>query len=304
MTPLIELFVMVEVRNISIKNYRGIKDIHFPPKAVNIFVGPNNCGKSSILEAIALNLTSSRNFKDSVDKNIWDELIKQRQYNRQFLINENERQAEIICDDLKLTIEFFKIGLPDDDRGKKIIEYFLKRINNFLNSKNVFGELFDEYRMRSRITDEVGKSQKTLFDIEEDLNVSNYFKESFSIYLENVKNSIMYQIMNCEKIIITGMNNKNNYDFVLFDINIQQISQMRYNPIFRRFLFEISREGIISIYGSPQDRNIGVIVNLELTSFPKNISHFYDLAVKKNKIKETVEGLKNRLEYLQDQKNR
>ena len=41
------------VRDFTIGCYRGIEDLELKDLAnVNIFVGPNNCGKTSILEAV------------------------------------------------------------------------------------------------------------------------------------------------------------------------------------------------------------------------------------------------------------
>ena len=41
------------VRDFTIGRYRGIEDLEIKDLAnVNIFVGPNNCGKTSILEAV------------------------------------------------------------------------------------------------------------------------------------------------------------------------------------------------------------------------------------------------------------
>jgi len=45
---------MLKVHSASIKNYRAIENLEFSPNSINVFVGPNNCGKSSVLEAIAL----------------------------------------------------------------------------------------------------------------------------------------------------------------------------------------------------------------------------------------------------------
>ena len=45
---------MLKVYSVSIKNYRAIENLEFSPNSINVFVGPNNCGKSSVLEAIAV----------------------------------------------------------------------------------------------------------------------------------------------------------------------------------------------------------------------------------------------------------
>lgn len=42
------------LEHLTIKNYKSIKELSFKPGRVNVFIGENGCGKSNILEAIAL----------------------------------------------------------------------------------------------------------------------------------------------------------------------------------------------------------------------------------------------------------
>ena len=41
-------------KEIYIKNYKSIKSLNIPLTKINVFIGPNNSGKTSILEAIML----------------------------------------------------------------------------------------------------------------------------------------------------------------------------------------------------------------------------------------------------------
>lgn len=42
------------LEQLTIKNYKSISELSFKPGRVNVFIGENGCGKSNILEAIAL----------------------------------------------------------------------------------------------------------------------------------------------------------------------------------------------------------------------------------------------------------
>ncbi len=42
----------MEIKEVKISNFKGITDLTFSPKKINIIVGKNNTGKTSILEAI------------------------------------------------------------------------------------------------------------------------------------------------------------------------------------------------------------------------------------------------------------
>lgn len=50
------------IKNVIVKNYRVLKDFEFSPKdGINIIVGDNNAGKSTLLEAIMIALSGKRN---------------------------------------------------------------------------------------------------------------------------------------------------------------------------------------------------------------------------------------------------
>ena len=54
--------VMSRIRAIQIKNFRGIKELHFiPSEGINCLIGPGDSGKSSILDAIDFCLGARRN---------------------------------------------------------------------------------------------------------------------------------------------------------------------------------------------------------------------------------------------------
>jgi len=42
------------IKNISIKNFKSIKDLEFKAKRINLFIGKPNTGKSNILEALGI----------------------------------------------------------------------------------------------------------------------------------------------------------------------------------------------------------------------------------------------------------
>ncbi|MHA1680683.1 MAG: AAA family ATPase [Promethearchaeota archaeon] len=51
------------IEEIRIQSYRGIDTLEFKPKTINIFVGKNNSGKSSVLNGIFLNLLGLHDYK-------------------------------------------------------------------------------------------------------------------------------------------------------------------------------------------------------------------------------------------------
>lgn len=55
------------IKDVKITDYKGIEEIHFPCESINIIVGPNNTGKSSILESIWMTISSLNNFEDVLE---------------------------------------------------------------------------------------------------------------------------------------------------------------------------------------------------------------------------------------------
>ncbi len=63
------------IRRVSITNFKAITKLEFEPHTLNIFVGRNNTGKSTVLEAIALACSSPR-FEDVLGTNLLAETLE------------------------------------------------------------------------------------------------------------------------------------------------------------------------------------------------------------------------------------
>ena len=44
----------INIEKIAIKNFKSLYDVSFKPGKVNVFIGANGSGKSSVLEAIGI----------------------------------------------------------------------------------------------------------------------------------------------------------------------------------------------------------------------------------------------------------
>ncbi len=58
------------IKGITIDGFRGIDHIEIEANTINVFVGRNDVGKSSILEAIALTLSAPNKYRDTLSGNI------------------------------------------------------------------------------------------------------------------------------------------------------------------------------------------------------------------------------------------
>ncbi len=61
-----------KINDISVSNFRGIDSLKFKPKDINIIVGPNNTGKSSLLNAISLGYYALNGFYENKSEEIFD----------------------------------------------------------------------------------------------------------------------------------------------------------------------------------------------------------------------------------------
>ncbi len=67
------------VRKISLRNFKGLDDLEVDGFGrINIFVGRNETGKSSILEALALCLSVQNAFMDSLGRKLLEHYFVQK----------------------------------------------------------------------------------------------------------------------------------------------------------------------------------------------------------------------------------
>ena len=85
------------IKYINIRGFRGIlNEISLHPARLNILVGRNNVGKSSILDAVSLVGSSLCDYEDVLGKNIIEGiLLGKKKIKPEHLINVQERSANI-----------------------------------------------------------------------------------------------------------------------------------------------------------------------------------------------------------------
>jgi AAA15 family ATPase/GTPase len=122
------------IKEITISNFRGIEELKIQLTAINLFIGANGTGKSSILEAIAL-AASSPSYVDCVGVNMLERVLFRRgtpyYANLQHLI-------KIGADNAAVTI------VKDDSKTNTIIEIYNK---DTIDSKKK--EYRDEYKLNN-----------------------------------------------------------------------------------------------------------------------------------------------------------
>ncbi|MBP1909797.1 AAA family ATPase [Methanolobus bombayensis] len=119
-----EKIYMKFIDEVNIKNYKGFSEMSLSCNSINIIVGPNNTGKSSILESIWMGLSSLNNYKDSID-NQFTEIIGNEDY--RYLVHNNEEkirpEISLILstqENRKIYLDYSESGLPNGENEKYI----------------------------------------------------------------------------------------------------------------------------------------------------------------------------------------
>jgi predicted ATPase len=87
---------MAPIEKLVIDGYRGIDHFEYEPNMINILVGRNNTGKSSILEAAAITYTAPTGFQDRLGNNIFEKIIERKGWeNLEYFINLKKKDKEL-----------------------------------------------------------------------------------------------------------------------------------------------------------------------------------------------------------------
>lgn len=98
------------INQINIKNFKSIVDMTIPLGRFNVIIGPNGCGKSNILEAIAFSAASTENKLD------YEYLINRdvRVSEPEFMINGFDDEDDDLPDDDENTKDIIRVQVDDD----------------------------------------------------------------------------------------------------------------------------------------------------------------------------------------------
>jgi len=85
----------VSIQKLVIDGYRGIDRFEYEPNMINVLVGRNGTGKSSILEAIAIAHTAPTGFLDRFGTNVLEMIMEEKGWEPEYLlrVTANERSS-------------------------------------------------------------------------------------------------------------------------------------------------------------------------------------------------------------------
>lgn len=272
---------MSNIKKIIVKNYRAIDFLEFSPKKVNIIVGPNNTGKSSLLNAISLILFGINQFKSDEFTNNFDRR-KLYPLNRQIYDN-NDNITEISLElentdnpirSVKLEMQFSKESVP----------------------KNIQGESFSLYHdseLDDRIKEEFKESEKYI-DYDEK---AEYIPEDIKRRIKEVSNRIRSDMMRSFRKTLYFKLFLNN-DLMLESYIPRRLSDTRY--FYRRPTedFLIYYKNINTINSLRNNIHCDFIYRSQLERF--TINQYFKKLLNSPKFYDVLEKLKQKIYYIYD----
>ena len=268
------------IKNVEITNYKGIEEMQFSCGSINIIVGPNNTGKSSILESIWMAVASLNDFEDNLETRL-SKITKTEDIRH--LIRQGKQKSTVALeifedDEIALDLLYSKKSYP-----KEVAEFFL----TFINRTPKFDDLDDDLypfgadlhmslldlqvleRRLDRLSGKAGSK-------EESGKLLKRVSENIESAIEEYKSSLIES----EKVFLTSKLNNNL-------INIRAIIMADYVdelPILNKESASIQK--IPLIISSPHIHG--------------DVSEIYKKLVNTKKLAEVLNILKNKIPYFED----
>lgn len=274
------------IKDIRITNYKGLEDIQFPCGSINIIVGPNNTGKSSILNSILLSISSLNHFKDSQEIELSD-ILDLDDVDIKYFVLQGEKKSTIeveIFDNNIITLDllYAERGYPEE-----VASDFIKFINRS-STQSTLDSIYHRdprRRVRSPIYDlsrEIRFLESSL-EKEETRNIEakkieiERMLKLMSERLESAIEEYRNELIKSEKLFFVS---KLNHNLIAMHVTMDEyIGEI---PV----LFEKSPYNIPIIISSPK-------INC-------NLSDLYKKLVNTKKLQDVLELLKNRIPYFED----
>lgn len=268
------------IKEIKISNYKGLEDFQFPCGSVNVLVGPNNTGKSSILESVFMSISSLNHFEDILETEL-SELFNLEDEELKYFINQGKRNAtvEIELYDkniLSLEILYSKEGYPQE-----VADDFL----NFINKASTEDALNSNYKIPPRmrlITREISDLSKDFGFLEKTMRGDDSLKK-----LEFEKENVLKIMAQKLEALIEEYRN----DMIKSE-KIFLISKLNHNIIAMHVTMDEYIEEIPVPINEKLSYNIPLIISNSKINY--NISNLYKQLVKTKKLRSVLDRLKNR----------
>ncbi|MBN1214669.1 MAG: ATP-binding protein [Candidatus Lokiarchaeota archaeon] len=246
-----------EIDNIDIENYRAIEKLSFSTKKINIIVGRNNTGKTSLMDAIYLGLLNINSFEN----------IRKKDFNFPLnnLIYKNRKQAKILLginhENRKMTFETiidFKKHIPKD-----------REFRSFL------------YREREEILeDELNKIKEKMKSLDIPVNKRMLFEEDYDLRKAEIINDIeiSFDESYSNTLFFTLLMNKNPISKYVYNKEYKNRSfYFGLNPFQNIVIYELLHERVKFLFNMIDQRKVNPKDNFKRILNSKDIFIFLEV---------------------------
>ncbi len=293
---------MGRIHNLKIQNFRGLVDVECSPRRINILVGRNNSGKSSVLEALALQLCSRNGFRDSGGNDVWHSLTRQRYYDPRFLINTAaDRAAIAIIDDTtttSLVLEGSHTGIPDNGRAGLVMNYYRESVEEYLGRFLLRSPVKYTTRDRTGIQLSVIDANGRQTGLDGTDNVPDQGNETdINEVLDTMRAPLLSSLIRSEKMVMTRAERETVTDLYLYSRGIAEGEER--GSIVYRFAQEMRTQRPETVFTKGRaDPNC--VFEFDRSVSPAEMNRLHDLVVERSRIQATLGYLKQQIGYLTD----
>lgn len=162
----------MRISTIKIKNFKGISSLEFNPKRINLIIGKNNTGKTSLIEAI--NLLFNPNETNRLYPNHLQNIIKSGSEHSELFVTANNKKIDLKikkADELE-TIYAFKNDLIDS---------LVKNLSNTKYSTEIIKAIKDE--LEKELTELIDPELKSML-----------IKDSITLFKDENEKKVYYSL--------------------------------------------------------------------------------------------------------------
>ena len=283
------------INDVEIINYKGLEEIQFPCESINIIIGPNNTGKSSILESIWMSISSLNNFEDTLEIELSDILKHEENDKIKHFIYQSKQHSKIKINLSGNNIIILNILYSKKDYPPEIAEFFLKYITEISEKRDLdflFQQSFNLDRVSIiemyKISGELKALENQFAHLEKEpvdedkqnknVLIENLMKERAE-KLDHFVEKYINEIIKSEKLSIISKHNNN-----LIDVHLLMKAYSGIIPIFKKEISNIDK--IPLVFSSPE-------IN-------EDILDIYKKLVNVKKLDAVLNILKGKIPYLED----
>ncbi|RLI87076.1 MAG: hypothetical protein DRO98_04540 [Archaeoglobales archaeon] len=284
---------MPTINEIKIENYRGLQELHFEPARINVFIGRNNTGKSSVLEAIALAVSALNGFKDSIGTDIIETIMERRLPDStlnfaKYFVNIHSNKSHILLkinrDLLKLRLEFFESGYPKSEVGDDFLRY-LEELSSEI-----------EFTFRSPILNELRRLTRKAKELPE--KPLNELLGKFKEVVDSKREKFVSEIIKSQKIFFVASLNDEIVSEVVY-LPEEAIELLPPEAVDEMLPFTESGFIRFTIHGYNAER-VPILFGVSKVGELVDIKKLYSALIRKNKLSKALDVLEINIDDFDD----